>query len=125
MLKINLGAEHRIFDFDHVMVGEWIARVWKLPLHVMASIKPHHQEPEEREGLSISSDIAIDFTRLADIAVRIGGFGKCGDGTKYKPALEQSLFKRLPIFEKDLLNLMNGLKDDIKRSSTLLNIAAD
>ncbi len=118
-------AEHMLFDFDHVMVGEWIARAWKLPLHVVASIKHHHQEPEDREGLAISNDIAIDFVRLADIAVRYQGYGKSGDGIRYKPVLAQNLYKRLPLFEEDLLNLTSGLKDEIRKSKVLLDIATE
>ena len=118
-------AERSLFDFNHVMVGEWIARAWKLPLHVVASIKHHHQEPEDRKGLAISNDTAIDFVRLADVAVRFHGYGKSGDGTKYKPAIDQTLYKRLPIFEEDFAKLTSELRDDIRKSKVLLDIATE
>ena len=118
-------AEHRLFDFDHIMVGEWIARAWRLPLHVVASIKHHHQDPEQRKGFTASSDISIDFVRAADIAVRIKAIGKNGDGLNFKPRLDKNLFKRLPILKEDVLELMEGLNDDINKSRTLLNIATE
>jgi len=116
-------AERLLYDVDHALVGEWIARTWKLPLHIVAGIKHHHQEVEERRGLSLSSGLFIDFIRLADISVTIRHFGENGDGKNYHPVLNRELFKRLPLDEGDVLKLLDALEDDMKESETLLTLA--
>ncbi len=117
-------AEQDLYDVDHPLVGEWIARSWKFPIHVIAVIKHHHQDPHERKGLILSSDISVDFIRLADIFVRKEGFGINGDGSNFKPKLFPDLFKRLPLYKDDLVQQVGNLKEDIKNSETLLNLAA-
>jgi len=116
-------AEHRLFDVDHAMIGEWIARTWRLPLDTVAAIKYHHQDVEKRKGLSNSNEIFIDFIRIADVAVRIEKYGNNGDGLGYSPELSLDLFKRLPIFENDVYRLLKDLNGEIKKSETLLNFA--
>ena len=118
-------AEQDLYDVDHTLVGEWIARSWKFPIHVIAVIKHHHQDPPERKGLILSSDISVDFVRLADIFIRKAGFGINGDGPNFKPELFSDLFKRLPLYEEDLVQQVGNLKEDIKNSETLLNLAAE
>ena len=103
-------AEKMLFDVDHTMVGQWITRAWKLPLHVVASVKHHHQEVEERKGLSVSSELFIDIVRIADIGVRMQGYGCSGDGKRYRPVLESKHFKRLPIFEDDVMKLLEAAR---------------
>jgi len=76
-------AEHQLYDVDHAMIGQWIARAWKLPLHVIATVKHHHEEVGEREGLSVSSDLFIDIVRLADIGVRLKGSSSQRFSTDY------------------------------------------
>lgn len=118
-------AEQKLFDVDHSMIGEWITRTWKFPLHVVASIKHHHQEFDQRRGFTLSSDISVDFVRLADIFIRKEGYGINGDGKNYKPQISPQLFKRLPISESDLLPLLKQLKTDVKSSETLLRLASE
>lgn len=116
-------AEHTLFDVDHAMIGQWIARAWKLPLHVVASIKHHHQEVEARMGLSVSSDLFIDIIRIADIGVRLKGYGCNGDGKGYRPTLSSDHFKRLPVFEDDIMKLLESLNEEIDKAKTLLSFA--
>lgn len=118
-------AERELFDVDHTMIGEWIARSWKLPLHIVATIKHHHQELEERQGLSLSSDVAIDFVRVADIGVRIKGLGKNGDGKKFKPQFLKEQFSRMPINEEDIFPLLDDLYKSVEKSEELLSLAVE
>jgi len=118
-------AELKLFDVDHAMIGEWVARAWMLPLKIIAAIKHHHQELENRKGLSVSNELFIDFIRLADIIVRREKYGKNGDGKSYSPELSESLFKRLPIYEDDINNLLRDLKKEIQESETILSLAAE
>ncbi len=117
-------AENAILGVNHSMIGEWIARSWKLPVHVIAAIKHHHQPLEEREGLVLSKDISIDIVRLADIAVRTKGFGINGDGKNYKPAITEDLFKRLPIMKDDIEKIILVIKDEMGKYEVLLNLSS-
>jgi putative nucleotidyltransferase with HDIG domain len=116
-------AEHSLFDVDHAMIGEWIARYWKLPLFIVAAIKHHHQETEERSGLALSSDVVVDYVRVADTAVRSAAIGLNGDGSRYRPALHKKLFVRLPLVEKDIKTCVRDIREKVKNASALLNLA--
>jgi putative nucleotidyltransferase with HDIG domain len=118
-----IDAEHELFDVDHSMVGEWMARTWRLPLHVIGGIKHHHHEPEKRSGLSISQDPYIDIIKLADVCIRAGGFGQSGDGSGYRPTMEKTLFRRLPITREDVERIIGDIGLDLNKSEALLNLA--
>jgi putative nucleotidyltransferase with HDIG domain len=116
-------AEHVLYDVDHTMIGQWIARAWKLPLHVVATVTHHHQEVAERKGLAVSQDLFIDIVRIADIGIKLKGYGSSGDGQGYKPKLDPELFKRLPVFEDDIYRLLEGLDEEIDKTKLLLSFA--
>jgi putative nucleotidyltransferase with HDIG domain len=118
-----LEAERALFDVDHAMVGEWMARTWRLPIHVIAAIKHHHHEIHQRSGLSLSDDPFIDLIRLADSGVKIRKFGLNGDGSGYKPAFGKELFKRLPITPEDAEHILDDLESDLRNAEALLNLA--
>ena len=118
-----IDAEHELFDVDHTMVGEWMARTWRLPLHVIAGIKHHHQDVEKRSGLLLSQDPFIDIIRLSDISIKAGKFGHSGDGSKYQPTLNKELFRRLPITKDDVEPIIGDLTRDLSKSDSLLNLA--
>jgi putative nucleotidyltransferase with HDIG domain len=118
-----LEAERVLFDVDHTIIGEWMARTWRLPLHVVAAIKHHHHDVPDRKGLSLSQDPFIDVVRLADTAVKLRGFGSSGDGSTFKPAFGRKLYKRLPITQQDVDSLLGDLEKDLKKSEALLNLA--
>lgn len=118
-----IDAEHELFDVDHTMVGEWMARAWILPLHVIAGIKHHHHEVEKRSGLSLSQDPFIDIIRLADMSIKVGKFGHSGDGSKHHPKLEKALFRRLPLTKDDMEPIIADLSKDLSKSEELLNLA--
>jgi putative nucleotidyltransferase with HDIG domain len=118
-----IEAEHELFDVDHSMVGEWMARTWRLPLHVIAGIKHHHHDIEKRSGLSLSQNPFIDIIRLSDVCIKVGRFGQSGDGSKYAPKLDKKLFRRLPLTREDLEPIIGDLAADLGKSEALLNLA--
>jgi len=117
------ATERALFDVDHSMIGEWVARSWTFPLLVTAVIKHHHQEQQERRGLVFSSDVAVDFVRLADVMVRREGYGTNGDGKEFVTTISPKLFQRLPISETDVYALLENLKNDVENSEILLDLA--
>jgi len=118
-------SERELYDVDHTMMGEWIARSWKFPLHVTAVIKHHHQPLKERKGLILSSDTVVDYIRLADVFVRKNSYGANGDGDGFVPELSPELFSRLPITEEDVVREALNLPKVLKSSETLLNFAVE
>ncbi len=116
-------AEHSLFDVDHAMIGEWIAKYWKLPLFIIAAIKHHHQELDERTGLALSSDMVVDYIRVADTAARAAAIGLNGDGSRYRPTLHKKLFTRLPLSEGDVRACVKDIREKVKNAAALLNLA--
>ena len=112
-----------LYDVDHTMIGQWITRAWKLPLHVVATVMHHHQEVPERKGLAVSQDLFIDIVRIADIGVKLAGYRDSGDGQGYEPKLDSELFKRLPVFEDDIFRLLEGLDHELDKTKLLLSFA--
>jgi HD-like signal output (HDOD) protein len=117
------AAEHSLFEVDHATIGEWIARYWKLPLFIVAAIKHHHQELEERTGLALSSDIVVDYVRVADTAARVAAIGLNGDGSRYRPAFHKNLFSRLPLSEGNVKTFIKDIREKVKNAAALLNLA--
>ena len=116
-------AENELFDINHSMIGEWIARTWNLPIHVIAGIKHHHEPFEERAGLSFSRDISVDIVVVADVASRKSGIGNNGDGKGYKPELKSEMLKRLAVSREDIDVYINDLSKEIREFEILLNMA--
>ena len=116
-------AENELFDINHSMIGEWIARTWNLPIHVIAGIKHHHEPIEERAGLSFSRDISVDIVVVADVASRKSGIGNNGDGKGYKPELKSEMLKRLAVSREDIDVYTNNLSKEIREFEILLNMA--
>jgi putative nucleotidyltransferase with HDIG domain len=119
------ASERALFDVDHAMIGEWMARSWTFPLLIIAVIKHHHQQQHERKGLVISSDVVVDFVNLADVTVRREGYGTSGDGKGFVPMISPELFRRLPISETDVNIMLESLKKDVENSKTLLDLAIE
>lgn len=113
-----LEAERNRLDIDHAIIGEWLARKWKLPLPVVVSIRHHHQPLEEREGFSMSQDCVVDIVRLADTICRHRGVGWNGD--KLAPEIVSELWSRLDLNPEDVEEVSDTLKEEVKQSEIFL-----
>lgn len=118
-------AEKSLFEIDHAMIGEWIARFWQFPILPIAIIKHHHQKLEERKGLACSDDPAVDIVRIADTVVRIGRIGMNGDSPDVEPSLIKGMFRRLPVDETDILLVLEDVKKEIEKAEVLLSFASE
>jgi HD-like signal output (HDOD) protein len=118
-----LEAEHLLLEVDHAVIGEWISRAWQLPLFIVAAVKHHHQEPEERRGFVNSDDAIVDIVRAADVAVRSAHRGKNGDGRAHTPALTPEMLKRLPLSVQDFPGLLKDIGGEIEKAAGFLTLA--
>ena len=118
-----LEAEHLLLEVDHAVIGEWISRTWQLPLFIVATVKHHHQEPEERRGFVNSDDAIVDIVRTADVAVRAAHHGKNGDGRAHTPALTPEMLKRLPLSVQDFPGLLKDIGGEIEKAAGFLSFA--
>jgi len=118
-----LEAEHLLLEVDHAVIGEWISRTWQLPLFIVATVKHHHQEPEERRGFVNSDDAIVDIVRAADVAVRTAHHGKNGDGRAHTPALTPEMLKRLPLSVQDFPGLLKDIGGEIEKAAGFLSFA--
>jgi len=109
-----LDAERSRLGIDHAVVGEWLARKWKLPLPVVVSIRHHHEPVEERKGFSMSQDCVVDVVRLADTICRHRGVGWNGD--RWVPEIVSELWSRLDLEPEDVEEASDTLEEEVKQS---------
>jgi len=109
-----LDAERSHLGIDHAVIGEWLARKWKLPLPVVVSIRHHHEPVEQREGFSMSQDCVVDIVRLADTICRNQGVGWNGD--RWVPEIAPELWSRLEVEPEDVEEVSNNLEGEVKQS---------
>jgi putative nucleotidyltransferase with HDIG domain len=113
-----LEAERSHLGLDHAVIGEWLARKWKLPLPVVVSIRHHHEELEERQGFSLSQDCVVDIVRLADTICRNHGIG--WNGEKQVPEIRPELWTRLDLEPTDMEAISEALDEEVKQSEIFL-----
>jgi putative nucleotidyltransferase with HDIG domain len=113
-----LEAERSCLAIDHAIIGEWLARKWKLPLPVVVSIRHHHQAVEEREGFSMSQDPVVDIVRLADTICRNRRVGWNGD--RLVPEIGPKLWDRLDLKQEDVKAIADSLMEEVKQSEIFL-----
>jgi putative nucleotidyltransferase with HDIG domain len=113
-----LEAERNLLGLDHAIIGEWLARKWKLPLPVVVSIRHHHQSVKERRGFSMSQDCVVDIVRLADTICRNLGIGRNGD--RLIPEVLPALWSRLDLRPNDVKTMSEALGEEVKQSEIFL-----
>jgi putative nucleotidyltransferase with HDIG domain len=113
-----LEAERNRLGIDHAVIGEWLARRWKLPLSVVVSIRHHHQAIGERQGFSMSQDCVVDIVRLADTICRHQGVGRNGD--RLVPEIFSELWSRLDLKAEDVGEISGTLTEKVKKSEIFL-----
>ena len=113
-----LEAERHHLGLDHAVIGEWLARKWKLPLPVVVSIRHHHEDVEERQGFSLSKDCVVDIVRLSDAICRYRGIGWNGD--KWVPEIGPQLWDRLDLEPEDVKTVSETLDEEVKQSEIFL-----
>ncbi len=115
-----LEAERNRLAIDHAIIGEWLARKWKLPLLVVVSIRHHHQPFEERRGFSMSQDQVVDIVRLSDTGCRHQGIGWNGD--KLVPEMVPELWDRLNIESERVEAILETLGEELEKSEIFLDL---
>ena len=109
-----LDAERSHLGIDHAVIGEWLARKWRLPLPVVVSIRHHHEPVEQRVGFSMSHDCVVDIVRLADTICRHQGVGWNGD--RWVPEIAPELWSRLEVEPEDVEEVSNNLEGEVRQS---------
>jgi diguanylate cyclase (GGDEF)-like protein len=64
--------ENQILGFDHMVVGHYLTKEWRLSDHLVLPIR-HHHKPEEVEN---TSEEIVSITRLLHLATQIVAFFK-------------------------------------------------
>ncbi len=66
-------AEEEVLGITHAMIGKWVAEKWKFPEPILHAISSHHSEPFDP-----GQDSLCAVLQLADMLVKIKGYGFCG-----------------------------------------------
>jgi putative nucleotidyltransferase with HDIG domain len=111
-------AERDLLEYDHTIVGQMLAKHWRLPEKLMAMIANHHHPASaERYG----RDTAI--VHLADILARAKQFGSGGDHAM--PELDPWSWEILALDPAKLDPIMAELEEEYPRVISMFDIERD
>jgi len=112
------NAEIEILNFDHSLIGGWLAEQWNFPESILSSIKFHHRinnAPQE-----FIEEVII--THLADIVARSAKIGSGGDDSI--PKISDIVFRRTDLDQEIIEQIVQQIinkKIEIEEYFNLLN----
>lgn len=110
-------AEREMFETDHAEIGAWLAERWQLDPEVVETIRWHHDPDRGDKNFQ-------DLHRLCHIANHICNLRHCGDGgDTVAPVCHMGTLKKLGLGVKDIEPMVNQVREEAKRSETMLSLA--
>ncbi len=106
-------AEKEIFGINHADAGAWLAKKWNFPITLIETIEYHHRPLHSK-----TTPLNTAIVHLADILVRAKGVGSAGDN--FVPSLKPSVWNRLNLSEKDILEIFIQMEDLLNESESLI-----
>ena len=97
-------AEQHIFGTDHAEVGGWLARRWNLPDSLVAVIENHHNPTQSQVAPKLAA-----LVHLADIIVRMQGYGHAGDNSN--PVIDRMLWVQINISEEAMPSILDDIAE--------------
>jgi HD-like signal output (HDOD) protein len=112
-----LAVEGGAFGIDHAGLGAAIARSWKLPESLVATIAYHHHpasaKPEHR--------LLVSAVHVADAAMMILGIGLGRDGLRYP--FDEAALSALKMTETDIDQVMEEIANRLSNANELIGAA--
>jgi putative nucleotidyltransferase with HDIG domain len=118
---LDVDAERKVFELDHIEVGTYIATVWKLPEDLASIISGHNS----LSALTSNREL-VSIVRFADVLCEIWGADMYEGLKNVNLSSEESwriLSSSYPeLKEFDLEAFTFELEQDFKNASTFLNL---
>ncbi|MGQ9819623.1 MAG: HDOD domain-containing protein [Candidatus Kapaibacteriales bacterium] len=118
---LDIEAEAQIFQTNHLLVGEYLARKWNLPEALIDVIGFHSRMPLNRLNLEL-----VSIVRFSDLLCEIWDAGFYEGFQKIEFDKQESWINLCTFFpelkELDLEKFTFELEDDFKKSSDFLKI---
>lgn len=117
-----LEAELQMELPPHTLIGQLLARKWKLPATIQAAITHHHQrEPSLRLNLKDELHRNVDIVHLANLLVHALKFGKSGHSQIL--GAPKDVLERLTIDPiKHFKSLLAEIKANLDKASDFLRV---
>ena len=141
-------AESRMFDFNHMEIGEYLVRNWGLPQSFSSATRYHHLpgnlKTVDKEAVCFThilhlASVCAELFYLPEKSLLLNHFNeyveknRLGDGIDLQPLLEQVYEQTLHIFpifditpesERQSLDLVKNLQQEISRAPSLMSTGA-
>jgi putative nucleotidyltransferase with HDIG domain len=113
--KSLAGIEREVLGIDHTEVGADVAAQWKLPDHVVAVIRWHHNPDKVPDGVPRE---CVDLTHVADAMAHSFGYG--ADIGELHRALDLKTYERLKLGPSVVEKVVAGSFADIEGLTALV-----
>jgi len=109
-----MDAEREVLGADHTDMGYWLAVKWGLPNSLKEVISFHHKPEAAKEAEEMTG-----LVHFADILTRQKKIGSGGDNKV--PPLNPNVFNMLKLTQKDVLEIMNLINEEMEKASVFLD----
>lgn len=117
-------AEAELEAPRHTLIGARIANKWRLPSHIQAAIKQHHQRDPAHRGLSADLNRTVDVVYLANVLIHAMKFGNSGHTKETGAPVD--VMNRLSLDPKsDFKRVLHEIKENLDRASDFLKVLED
>jgi putative nucleotidyltransferase with HDIG domain len=104
--------EQRVLGFDHAEVGARMTESWKLPQHLVETIRYHHRPADQEQWSALTA-----IVHVADVVCLTLGIGIGSDGLRY--ALEDGVIDRLGLSRESVEEVMILVSDLVATSDMM------
>ncbi|MCB0345681.1 MAG: HDOD domain-containing protein [Bdellovibrionales bacterium] len=101
--------EERLFEINHVEVGQWVAERWKFPPAAIEAIAGHHNSWPSSVGLLQRGSEPALLTKIADLLAHAAGLGHPSSYKGFQDRCKMSVErcrKELGISQDEMNNLL-------------------
>lgn len=116
-------AEDKILGTTHPIIGEWLAKEWKLPLVLRNAIRYHHSPPVSSKTIEETSIICSSIVHISDILCKIGGIGS--DGDVNIPSIDRQVLKRINLEENSTERILSEIDQELVKAKAFLGVSVD
>jgi len=105
-------VEQQVLGFDHAEVGARITESWKLPKHLVETIRYHHMPTKQPDWSALTA-----IVHVADVLCLTLGIGIGSDGLRY--TLEDNVMEKLHLSKEAVEEVMILISDFVATSDMM------
>ena len=118
-----IEAEDRVLGVTHAIIGEWLAKKWKLPLVLCNAIKYHHQPPLSSKTIDEASITCSIVVHISDTLCKMGGIGSGGDN--HIPSIGGHMWRRINLEESSKESILLQINQELEKARLFFGISRE